>query len=352
MTRHIVAIGPLPPPLHGLSLATSAMAALLADGNTVILQNLSPPASGWRLWRHPAKCASVISACIRLLRERRHPEKACYLACDGGFGQFYTLLLVISSRLLAYPTYLHHHSFRYIDRRSIVMRSILALSGPGLTHIFLCEIMRDRFTDAYRRRLRSAVISNAALVPPQAETEVDRARPLTIGMLSNLSRAKGLETFITLFRQARAQGLPLHAILAGPAADGRDRATIDAAIREFAGALEYRGAVLGDDKANVYADIDVFIFPTIYVNEAQPLVIFETKASGNAVIAYDRGCIRRQLDETDLLVPATGEFVEMAIAWLSEIPPDDPRGQRRRRVRLEYEFRHAKARERVKSLMP
>jgi glycosyltransferase involved in cell wall biosynthesis len=95
---------------------------------------------------------------------------------------------------------------------------------------------------------------------------------------------------------------------------------IDAALGEFAGALDYRGRVLGDDKAKFYRDIDVFVFPTTYANEAQPIVVFEAKAAGKDVIAYDRACIRKQLDETDLLIPVDGEFTNMAIGWQQRPP--------------------------------
>ncbi len=351
MTRHIVAIGPLPPPLHGLSFATAAMVKLLSEDHTVVASNLSPPVGRARLWRHPAKAVRVFAALASLARERGHTDKACYLACDGGFGQLYTLLLVVFARLFAYPTYLHHHSFRYIGRPSIAMRAILALAAPDLTHIFLCGMMRDRFTETYDRRLRTAIISNAAFVPLQNEGAAIPTRPLTIGMLSNLSRAKGLETYLDLLRQAILRGLPVRAVLAGPVTDTADRAMIDAALSEFAGALDYRGRVLGDDKAKFYRDIDVFVFPTTYANEAQPIVVFEAKAAGNDVIAYDRGCIRKQLDETDLLIPVDGEFTDMAIAWLSEIPSDERRDQRRQEVRHVYEIRQKTARKQAKSLM-
>jgi glycosyltransferase involved in cell wall biosynthesis len=142
---------------------------------------------------------------------------------------------------------------------------------------------------------------------------------LTIGLLSNLSPTRGCTSSSPCSARRVAQGLSLRAILAGPAADIGDRAAIDAAVTEFTGALEYRGPVEDEDKARFYDDIDVFVFPTTYVNEAQPIVLFEAKASGNAIIAYDRGCIHGQLDETDLLVRQTGDF-ETAIAWLSEIP--------------------------------
>jgi glycosyltransferase involved in cell wall biosynthesis len=351
MKHHIVAIGPLPPPLHGFSYATSAMTALLSEENVTVLQNLSPPENAGRLVRHASKLRRVLGACGRLLLDRRLEGKACYLGCDGGWGMWYTLLIVIASRLLAYPTYLHHHSFRYIDKPGMAMRGILALGGPSLTHVFLCEIMRDRFVDAYAVRLRSVIISNAAFVAPADDRAALQPRPLTIGMLSNLSREKGLETFIELLRQCRSEGLAVQAILAGPVANNQDRTSIEAAVKEFGGALDYRGAVYDEAKAAFYGNIDVFVFPSGYVNEAQPIVIFEAKAAGCAVIAYNRGCIRKQLDGSDLLIPANGDFVPTSIAWIAAIPPDSPRSTWRRRTRQDYAERHQRALKRARSLL-
>jgi glycosyltransferase involved in cell wall biosynthesis len=352
MTEHIVAIGPLPPPLHGLSLATSAMIDLLVEDNTVVVANLSPSPPTARPWRHPAKLARVLAACNTLFRQRRSPGKRGYIACDGGLGQIYTLLLVVTARLLSYPTYLHHHSFRYIDNEMLAMRLILTLAGPRLTHVFLGEAMRERFTDTYAKRIRSKIVSNAAFVAPQARPEVEAGpRPLTIGLLSNLNADKGLHIFLALLRQARREGLSVRAILAGPAADTGDRAAIDAAVTEFTGTLEYRGPVEGEAKARFYDDIDVFVFPTTYADEAQPIVLFEAKAAGNAIIAYDRGCIHGQLDETDLLVPQTGEFEATALAWLSLCDDPSRRSMVRQRIRRQYEIRHRDARKQAKSLI-
>jgi hypothetical protein len=138
--RHIVAIGPLPPPLHGLSLATSAMIDLLVEDNTVVVANLSPSPPTARPWRHPAKLARVLAACNTLFRQRRSPGKRGYIACDGGLGQIYTLLLVVTARLLSYPTYLHHHSFRYIDNEMHGHAPDPRAGRAGLTHVFLGEI--------------------------------------------------------------------------------------------------------------------------------------------------------------------------------------------------------------------
>ncbi len=342
MTRHIVAIGQLPPPLNGFSFATRDMIALLSEANDVNVRNIAPPSS--RLLKHPIRLVRTLAACLRLFRDRKQDGRICYLGCDGGLGMIYVFLIVSAARLLGYRTHLHHHSFSYIDRPQLLMRCILILGGRQLWHIFLCDIMRDRFTETYEHRARCNIVSNAAFVAPMEANDgpVDHTH-LVIGMLSNLTREKGLDTFITLARQARAEGAEIKAILAGPA-DPAERAAIDAVVAELGGVLDYRGPLYGEAKTSFYREIDVFIFPTTYTNEAQPLVIFEAKAAGNAVISFDRGCIRRQLDEYDLLIPAGGEFVPTALAWLSALSPEPAREPRRTAIRQAYRARHAKAR--------
>lgn len=351
MTLHIVAIGQLPPPLHGFSHASAGMMALLAVENTIVTYNVSPPSSTNRIIRHTTKAVRVLRACMALFGERRKSDRICYLGCEGDWGLLYTLLLVACARVSGYPTYLHHHSFSYIDRPRLLMRWILAVGGHGLVHIFLCGIMQERFTAAYHSRISSRIISNAAFIPVSAESADDERGSLTIGMLSNLNQAKGLATFLTLAREAREAGLAIRVILAGPAADDGAQAMIDSAIAEFAGLLDYRGPIYDEAKAQFYRDIDVFVFPTTYANEAQPLVIFEAKAAGNALISFDRGCIRNQLDTTDLLIPVGGEFVATALAWLSDMPCGLPLRQRRQTIRHGYQHRHAAAREAALSVL-
>lgn len=344
MTHHIVAIGQLPPPLNGFSLATGEMVTLLSEAGDVTVCNIGPPSGKLSLLKHPIRFIHVLGACLQLFRDRKRGEPTCYLACDGGLGLIYTSLVVLVTRLLAYRIELHHHSFSYIHRPMLLMRCTLAFGGGRLRHIFLCDVMRDRFTDTYQRRTSCSIVSNAAFVMPMETPDIPKdRRHLTIGMLSNLTPEKGLDTFIALARQARAEGLQIKAVLAGPAGKV-ERFTIDTAVADLGCALDYRGPLYGEAKASFYRDIDVFVFPTTYDNEAQPLVIFEAKAAGNAVISYDRGCIRKQLDEHDLLIPAGGEFVPTALAWLSALLPEPAREPRRQAIRRAYRDRHAKAR--------
>jgi glycosyltransferase involved in cell wall biosynthesis len=59
--------------------------------------------------------------------------------------------------------------------------------------------------------------------------------------------------------------------------------------------LDYVGPIYGDAKDTFFSDLDVFIFPTGYFNEAQPIVLYEAVAAGALVISVDRGAIREQI---------------------------------------------------------
>jgi glycosyltransferase involved in cell wall biosynthesis len=226
------------------------------------------------------------------------------------------------------------------------MRWILAAGGDALTHIFLCSLMRERFAETYERSVRCRIVSNAAFVEPQDDRtnkDVERSQ-LTIGLLSNLTREKALTVFIELLTDARRSGLPLRGVLAGPIPDERDRQVMDDALQDLGGALEYRRPLFGASKNGFYRDIDVFVFPTTYVNEAQPAVIFEAKAAGNRVVSYDRGCISRQLNGDDLLVPSGKDFRSATLDWLMALSAEDREIIKRSAVQEEYRLVHDAAR--------
>ena len=64
--------------------------------------------------------------------------------------------------------------------------------------------------------------------------------------------------------------------------------------------------------------MDAFVFPTKYNNEAEPLVVWEALAAGIPVIAYDRGCIQRQVALAGKIIPKENDFVTDSLTVLHE----------------------------------
>ena len=138
-----------------------------------------------------------------------------------------------------------------------------------------------------------------------------------IGFLSNLIPEKGLDTVIDVFRALHREFGQLALVIAGPATEQSARRLIDSATQEFAGAVDYRGPIYGSAKDAFYRDVDVFLFPTRYPNEAQPLVVLEALAAGVPVIATARGCIAEDLITGGIVVLPEMNFVHAAVLAIS-----------------------------------
>ncbi len=316
---YVLAVGQIPPPVTGYAYITDRMIATLRVTADVETVDLSPgERQGFR--KHYHKSRQTMRACWRVIRNQRSPRLA-YLGCEGDWGLFYTGIIIAVARVLDYTVLLHHHSFSYIDRTSRLMQLILMIAGRHIHHIFLCTVMRDRFGARYGETGDSTIVSNAAFVETRPlSTEKVQTRRLRIGLLSNLTREKGLYTFIELIRAARASGLELGGILAGPIADDDDKSHVASAAIELSDYLRYVGPVYGSAKEQFYSDIDVFIFPTHYANEAQPTVLFEALAAGKHVIAYNRGCIGAQIGHYGgLAIETADDFCAQALIYLKQI---------------------------------
>jgi glycosyltransferase involved in cell wall biosynthesis len=114
------------------------------------------------------------------------------------------------------------------------------------------------------------------------------------------------------------------------------------AVTELGDRLDYRGPLWNSDKNRFYCDIDIFIFPTLYANEAQPTVIFEAQAAGAFVAAFERGGISAQMSEDDLLVAREEDFIVHTLSWLQRSYGKAACDQRDLR-RMSYGRRHQKA---------
>lgn len=317
MKTAVVFIGQFPPPLSGFSFATERVADVLAERCQLDIVDTSGVGPRGQAF-HFRRASRNLVAAAQILRLRR-THRVVYLACDGGLGIAYALMLAALTRLLGLRFYLHHHSYAYIDAPSALMAALLAISGEQTAHIILAPEMGRALADRYRRPLSALVLPNAALLPdPDERPARPGRRPiLTIGLLSNLCVEKGLAIFLEILRSARRQHMPIRGVLAGPTARASDKAKIAEAVADLGGALEYRGPVYGAAKLRFYSDIDVFVFPSRYANEAQPLVIFEALERGRPVIAADRGCIRSQVAAGGQVVEAGADFVAVTLERLA-----------------------------------
>jgi glycosyltransferase involved in cell wall biosynthesis len=171
----------------------------------------------------------------------------------------------------------------------------------------------------YRSVEHVMVLSNATFIPPRPVERSFAARRLRVGHLSNLSREKGIGSVLDCMRKLWARGVEVELWLGGPAEDAETAQMIAAAKAEFGNSVNYLGRLSGKDVPRFYDEIDVFLFPTAYEHEAEPLVVVDAVSAGVPVIATDRGCIGYLLGITGGRVLSAKDFVaesvEQIAAW-------------------------------------
>lgn len=312
----LLVIAPLPPPLHGVSATTMSILEYLDERIEARIANVSPGA-GKSLADRLLKPRRMIAAAFMVLAHSRRGKRVIYMTADGGGGIIYNILIAIIARVCKYRVILHHHSFAYINRRNRLMMALTHVLGSRGIHVVLCEAMGTGLLGHYPLASSQMVLSNSALLPPSPSPRRVARQELTLGFMSNLIVEKGVDTSIRLLRAGRAAGLSLRLRVAGPFPDQRAAEMIGAAQAEFGASFDYVGPVADDQKAEFFGSLNAFLFPTRYVNEAQPRVVLEALAHGVPVITVARSCMPSDVgEEAGFCISPSDDFVKTSLAIL------------------------------------
>src|SRR5208283_3029830 len=162
-------------------------------------------------------------------------------------------------------------------------------------------------------------------------------RPLRLLYLGSLIDTKGYPEFLEAVRRLAAWGGPaVEAVVCGHVTPSefaerfKDPGAADRWIEEEIGAINesprararwVKGA-WGAEKAALFRQADIFVLPTRYAVEAQPVALLEAMASGCAIVTSRAGEITTILDEESamLLEPVSADSVEAALQTLSLSP--------------------------------
>lgn len=291
-TRHIVMVGPFPPPVHGMAAINDAVyRQLRKTGVKPLVIDLAARSLDRSILVRFCRLQKVLSGLSRLVLHGWDRDSTLYMSVSGGLGQGYEILFLLLGRLRGMRIYLHHHSFSYLDRRSRLSEFLSFAAGPLATHVTLCSGMTARLMETYPAVRRVAQISNAAILSNKIQKHVQyRSCLQTVGFIGNISADKGAFEFLILIEAIVEEGIKVKAKLAGPFQDIETEREVHRLLAGLSN-VEYVGPKYGLEKKEFLSNIDVLIFPTRYINEAEPLTIHEAMSHGLPVITYGRGCI-------------------------------------------------------------
>jgi glycosyltransferase involved in cell wall biosynthesis len=167
------------------------------------------------------------------------------------------------------------------------------------------------------------VVSNAAFydaVDDVAGEQRDASAPICIGFLSNITKEKGIVEFFEVLSRLKRRGVQYRAVIAGPLATETRPMFED--LLGAASDVEYVGPVYGEQKERFYHQLDIFLFPTKYRNEAEPLVVYEALRCAVHVMACDRGAIAELLGNGAGMVFAEDAIVDSAATQIAMFSAD------------------------------
>lgn len=322
--QSLCVLATLPPPVTGMTLATLHVVRSLQDSGDTLVHDWSVGSNPRRRFWRIIKAIRSIGSVFYLVFWRWNSSGILYTVANAGYGLYYNMFVISCARLLGYRCILHHQVFSYLHQFDWRMNLIVRMMGRKGIQIVLAPEMKHRFHKLYGEMNEFFILPNTIIMRQEDEQlksgrEWSSDKPMVLGHLSNLTIEKGLGHVIASFERMRSMDLDVRLVLAGPVSGTRERSIIDNALRIHGSRIEYRGPVYGTEKARFFDDIDVFLFPTQYRNEAQPLVVAEAISYGRPVIAYGLACLPSLIGPSGgVVVPCDADFAAEAADRVEE----------------------------------
>ncbi|MEX2285186.1 MAG: glycosyltransferase family 4 protein [Gemmatimonadota bacterium] len=326
----VLAVGTLPPPIGGQALMFQQAIDALAERarvDTLDIQAQRNIGESGRL--RFRKVAAFIALLLRkALPLRFGPSYDVLYYCPAGpnlLGLLKDIVLLSLLRPRARHSVFHFHasgSGLFIQNRAAILRKLAAryLHEPDLA--IRCADVEPNDARLYHAKANCIVYNG--IPDPMVESSITPRRPddiHTLTYIGALIEDKGIFDLISIAGILKSRDLPfvLHVVGEGTA---KVAARFDRLVTEhgLADCVQRRGVLTGKAKFDLLVTTDVFVFPSYFRAETQPLAIIEAQAMGVPAVAYDwRGINTTVADgESGYLVPVrdTSGFAQRVLQIL------------------------------------
>ena len=347
-TRLIV-IGPLPPPIHGVTISTSLILAnpFLRERFTVEHLDTSDRRSSlsnvgtWDLTNIVVALRSVFE-----LRQRlRGGPSIVYLPLSQGIPGFLrdaVYIWLASLRGCKVAVHLRGGEFdlfyafqprllRWSIRRTLARVDSMAVLGASLTHVFDGLVAAERLV----------VVPNGT---PEITREGHVRDPDSVLFLSNLLARKGIVEAVRAAELVVAQHPTARFRFIGTWYDEALAQTLRKRIEPLRDRIEFLPPVSGEDKRAALLSASILLFPPV-LSEGHPRIILEGLAAGIPVVTTDRGAIAETVVDGEsgfvLAEPVPEQLAERILALLND---SDLRARMAEAARARYEGSYSQER--------
>jgi glycosyltransferase involved in cell wall biosynthesis len=329
--RRLILVGPLPPPYYGQSVSFRMLVDEVERLGVphAVVDLAHGEASGEKMGvvtRH--RVADYASILRRFFAAAAGPRGTLYLTiAQSRAGFLRDWVMIRYARLFGHRVVVHlkggnYHNF--YAAQSAWMRALVRQTLRSADRVLvLGERLRSMFDFEPAIAARIRVVPNG--LPDDREPAGGGKRlpepgegPVRLIFLSNLVESKGWLDVLEAMRLLRDRlGDRVRCDFYGAFYTSPDDVRVSSAEQAhelfdrfvaehgLGGAVRYRGVTAGDEKRRVLEEAHLFLLPTEYLNEGQPVSIIEAMAHGNVVISTDYRAIPDMVEGgvTGVLVP-------------------------------------------------
>jgi glycosyltransferase involved in cell wall biosynthesis len=328
----LILVGPLPPPYYGQSVSFRMLVDEVARTGVphVVVDLAHGEAAGEKmgvLTRH--RVADYASILRRFFAAAAGPRGTVYLTiAQSRSGFMRDWVMIRYARLFGHRVVLHLKGGNYDNFYAAQPAWVRALVRWTLRSADRVLVLGERLRAMFD--FEPAVAGRIHVVPNGLPDERERAGvaktlpapgegPVRLLFLSNLVESKGWLDVLEALRLLRDRlgervRCDFHGRFLTYAPDDV-RVTSEEQARELferfvaehglERVARYRGVAAGEEKRRALEEAHLFVLPTRYANEGQPVSIIEAMAYGNVVISTDYRAIPDMVDDgvTGVLVP-------------------------------------------------
>lgn len=351
-------LGRFPPPIDGQTMATERTADLLTGRHDVRRLNTEPPISA-----HVAEQAALEPARLlhffRLRRRLREALRAAPYApvlwpavSPAVLGHARDVLVTLPALGATHDVYaiVHRGNFDVVFRRPSTALTARRMVRRLRGFVFLNDTLSERcapwIPPEKRFVIPNTIGDDVRCSGEEVAAKLDahrRREHLRLLFLSNMIPSKGYLDALEAVRLLHERGVAVRADFAGRWASEADRQDFDGRVEAYGlrAVLTHHGGLA--DRARIkalYLEADVFVLPTYYPTEAQPLSILEAMNAATPVVTTRQGGIPEMVEngrEGRLVPPRAPKAIADAIERLQEPGPwSDHARQARRRFEAQF----------------
>ncbi|CAD0006598.1 glycosyltransferase family 4 protein [Flavobacterium salmonis] len=305
----ILIIGPFPQPINGCSLANEILLKQLKLKKEISVDVINTNSKNISSENVGHFSFSKVFSFLKVYKKITAVSKSDIVYTTPGqtfFGivkymPFYFYCLAAGR---PYIIHIHgnHLGNEYKSLKGFKKRCFAFCIRKAAAGIVLSNSLRSNF-DGLLNPKKVFIVENFAQDDLVQNKEISKPKDkLRLLYLSNLMEEKGILDFLDSLILLKNEGIVFEADIAGKIED-ESEIVINHKFRELQGFIKYHGVVSGQSKIDLLEKSNVFVLPTYYRMEGQPISLIEAMATGNIIVTTKFSGI------PDIISAENGRFV-------------------------------------------